>query len=121
MAEDQLQLFVIFMIIGIFIGLFFDTFRILRKTFKHKDFVIYIQDFLFWIITGAVLLYSSFIFNSGEFRAYMILGALLGFFAYIFTLSKYFIKINVKIIEMIKKPLFTKKKKEFDEKSSIYK
>ena len=103
MTINQLQLFIIFLIDGIIIGVIFDIFRILRKTFKHKDYIIYIQDILFWFITGLILLYSTFVFNAGELRAFMIVSSVLGFFIYLFTLSKIFIKINVKIILLIKK------------------
>ena len=85
----------------------FDTFRVLRKVFDYKDYSIYIQDIIFWILTGILLLYSTFVFNDGELRLFMILGAFLGFAIYLFTLSKIFIKINVSIILFIKKVIIT--------------
>ena len=103
MTINQLQLFIVFMANGILIGLFFDAFRILRKSFKHQDILIYFQDILFWIITGVILIYSTFIFNDGEFRTYLFLGVFLGFFIYLFTISKWIIKINVSIILSLKK------------------
>ena len=87
-------------------GIIFDIFRILRKTFKHKDFVIYLQDILFWILTGILLLYTTFIFNDSEIRLYMILSSFLGFIIYLFTISKFFIKVSVKIILFIKNKIF---------------
>ena len=103
MSLVQLQLFVVFIINGFVIGIIFDTFRVIRKTFKHKDFVIYIQDILFWILSAIVLLYSTFIFNDGEFRFFLLVGAIFGFIIYLFTLSKIFIKINVNMLKFIKK------------------
>ena len=107
MTTNQLHLFVIFLISGILVGLVFDFFRILRKSFKHPDIVIYIQDVLFWIITGIILLYLSFLFNDGEIRIFMILGSILGFFIYMFTVSKMIIKISVYIILKIKKIIYS--------------
>lgn len=103
MTINQLQLFIIFLINGFIIGILFDSFRILRKTFKYKDYIIYIQDILFWIITAFLILYTVAIFNDGQLRLYMIIGVILGFGIYLYSLSKFFIKINVNIILFLKK------------------
>ena len=66
MITNQAYLFLIFVINGLLIGLLFDFFRILRLSFKTRDFVTYIEDIIFWIITGIIVLYSIFIFNNGE-------------------------------------------------------
>lgn len=102
----QLNTFIIYFILGILIGLFFDLFRILRKTFKTPDFLTYIEDILFGCITGAVLLWILFVFNNGELRFYMFFALILGSLSYLITLSKYFIKFNVKIFIMIKNILY---------------
>ncbi len=103
MAINQAYLFLIFTINGIIIGILFDTFRILRKSFKTNDIFTYIEDILFWILTGIILLYSIFTFSNGEIRFYMFLGIFLGCIIYMLLISKYFIEINVKIILSIKK------------------
>lgn len=69
--ENQAYLFVIFILNGFLIGILFDIFRILRKSFKTKDWLTYIQDILFWIITGFIILYSIFRFNNGELRGFI--------------------------------------------------
>lgn len=102
MVTNQAYLFFVFIINGIIIGLLFDFFRILRKTFKTKDIITYIEDFLFWILTGITLLYSIFTFNNGEIRLFMLLGVLLGVIIYMIFISSYIIKINVVIINFIK-------------------
>ena len=103
---NQLYIFLCFFLTGIVIGVLFDIFRILRRSFKTWDIVTYIQDFIFWILTGVILLYSIFTFNNGELRAFVFIGILLGITLYILLISKYFIKIAVKIILIIKKILF---------------
>jgi len=102
MVTNQAYLFLIFIVNGILIGLLFDFFRILRKTFETKDFITYIEDFLFWVLTGIILLYSIFTFNNGEIRLFMILAVLLGVTMYMIFISSYIIKINVAIINFIK-------------------
>lgn len=103
MVINQAYLFLIFTINGIVIGLLFDIFRILRKSFKTSDTITYIQDILFWILTGFILLYSIFTFSNGEVRFYMLLGVFLGCLIYMLIFSKYFININIKIIIATKK------------------
>ena len=109
MITNQAYIFMIFVIIGMIIGVLFDFFRILRKSIKTKDFVTYIEDVLFCILTGIILLYSIFTFNSGEIRIYIFIGVLFGVLIYMLSISKYFVKINVfllnKIIFIIKIPI----------------
>lgn len=102
MISNQAILFFIFIIIGIIIGLLFDFFRILRKTFETNDIVTYIEDFIFWILTGAIILYSIFTFNNGEIRLFMFLGIIIGLTIYILCLSNHVIKINVLIFTFFK-------------------
>ena len=102
MITNQAYLFLIFILNGIIIGLLFDFFRILRKTFKTKDLVTYIEDLLFWIFTGFILLYSIFTFNNGEIRLFMFIVVILGTIIYLIFVSSYIIKINVAIISFLK-------------------
>ncbi len=98
----QAYVFLIFILNGIIIGIIFDIFRVLRKSFKTSNFMTYIEDIAFWIISGGILLYSIFVFNDGELRLYIFLGIILGIILYIITISKYFIKFNVTIINFFK-------------------
>ena len=68
---SQMQYFAIYILCGISIGILFDIFRILRKSFKTPDFVTYIEDAIFGIITGIFLIFIIFIFNNGELRFYI--------------------------------------------------
>ncbi len=104
MVTNQAYLFFIFTINGILIGLLFDFFRISRKVFKTNDVMTYIEDIIFWILAGAIMLYSIFVFNNGELRLFMFLGVILGAFLYMIFISSYVIKINVKIIEILMIP-----------------
>ncbi len=103
MVTNQAYLFFIFIINGILTGLLFDFFRISRKVFKTSNFVTYVEDIIFWILTGCSVLYSIFVFNNGELRLYMFLGIILGAVFYMLFISSYIIKINIKIINIIKK------------------
>ena len=99
---EQLTSFIIFMVIGILISVIFDIFRILRKTFKTPDVVTYIEDSIFWLTTGLIVLFSIFLFNNGELRLYIFIGMSIGIVIYMLFISKFFIKLNVFIINSIK-------------------
>ena len=99
---EQLYSFFIFTLLGVIISIIFDIFRILRKTFKTPDIITYIEDILFWIITGTITLMAIFLFNNGELRIYIFLGIAIGSILYMLFISRYFIKANVFIINLIK-------------------
>lgn len=103
MTNNQAILFLIFILNGILIGLLFDFFRILRRSFKTKDFITYLEDILFWILTGLIILYSIFTFNNGQIRLFIFLGLILGVSIYILTISRYVMKISITIISLFKK------------------
>ena len=102
LISNQLYVFLIYCLCGIIIGLFFDIFRILRKSFRTPDIVTYIEDIIFWILTGLFLIYIIFTFNNGEIRSYIFVGLGLGILFYLLIFSKFFIKTNVIIIKYLK-------------------
>lgn len=103
MAINQAYLFLVFALNGIFIGILFDFFRILRKSFKTVNFITNIEDILFWILTGLSIIYCMYNFSGGALRFFMLLGLILGILLYMLTLSDFLVKIVVKIISIIKK------------------
>ena len=103
--EELITLFCFFLT-GVVIGILFDIFRIIRRSFKTADFITYIEDVCFWCLAGVILLFSIFTFNNGELRLYIFLGVLFGALIYLLTLSKYFILVFVQLITFIKKVLW---------------
>lgn len=102
---NQIYCFFIFIVVGIIISILFDVFRILRKVFKTPDFITYIEDIIFGVLAGVIIIYSIFKFNNGEIRSYLFVGIILGILFYLFTLSKMFIKFGDKILTFLKKIL----------------
>ena len=100
---EQLLCLIAFTVTGIVIGVLFDVFRILRRSFKTADWLTTLQDILFWILAGFITLFSIFKFNNGEIRSYIFIGIALGVLIYMLTLSKYIVKYSVIIIKFIKK------------------
>lgn len=96
----------VFTLTGIIIGTLFDVFRIIRKSFKTSDIITYIEDALFWILAGCILLFTIFTFNNGEIRIYIFIGLIIGIILYLLTISKIFIKISTSILSFLKKVIY---------------
>ena len=105
MAQNQAYLFLVFSLTGVIIGILFDFFRILRKNIKTPNIITYIEDILFWVLTGILILYNIWYFNDGEIRIFMFLGIILGVLIYMSILSKMVISIFSKILQTIIKIL----------------
>lgn len=103
MSLNQLYTFLLFILTGIVIGIVFDIFRIFRRSFKTNDIITYIQDILFWFVTGCILLFSIFTFNNGELRGYIFIGIILGLVLHLIVLSKYLINMFLKIINLLRR------------------
>ena len=73
---------------------------------EHKiNIITYIEDVLFWILTGLLILYNIWYFNNGEIRIYMFLGIIMGVLIYMSTLSNILIKTFSTILQTIIKVL----------------
>ena len=101
MAQNQAYLFIVFSLTGVIIGLLFDFFRILRRSFKTSNIITYFEDVLFWILTGVLILYNIWYFNNGEIRIYMFLGIIMGLLIYMLTLSNIIVSLFSKILKML--------------------
>lgn len=99
---SQTQVFLIFIFCGCIIGLLFDMFRILRKTFKTPDIITYIEDIVFWLLTCIILAYTILKYNNGELRLFVFIGLFIGITLYILLISNFIIKTCVKFINIIK-------------------
>lgn len=103
LAINQAYLFLLFSLNGVIIGLLYDVFRILRKTFKTNNFVTYIEDILFWILTGIIIIFFMYNFSDGSLRIFMIFGLIIGILIYIITFSKIIINFSMIVINGLKK------------------
>lgn len=94
----QLYNFFIFIVLGLIVAFIFDIFRILRKKFKTNNIITYIEDVLFWLISGFLIISAIFKFNDGELRLYLFLGILIGIVMYMLLFEKLINVIFLKIL-----------------------
>ncbi|MBQ3408163.1 MAG: spore cortex biosynthesis protein YabQ [Clostridia bacterium] len=100
---NQLMELAHFFIAGFEIGILFDIFRAQRKAIKTSDIITYIQDILFWFVTGIIVIHTIAKYTNGEVRSYMVIGLFLGVILYFTFITKFALKILFKLICCLKK------------------
>lgn len=96
------MIFLLTIILGAILGFLFDITRILRRVIKHKNWVVYIEDILLWIITLTIVLYFIFNFSEGSIRFFYFWGFTIGATIYFGIFSSYIINFSVFIINKFK-------------------
>ena len=94
MIQNQAYVFLISILVGGVLAIIFDFFRLLRRKGNTKNYIVYIQDILYWLIVTFIIIMSAFLTNDGELRGYMFIGYILGAIIYVVTLSPYIMKIT---------------------------
>lgn len=102
---EQIKTLFLFNICGFSVGFLFDFFRVQRKIIKTNDFVTYMQDIIFWILSGIIIIFTVINFTDGEIRSYMILGGIVGTITYFLFISKYIMSLEIKIVRFFLKIL----------------
>lgn len=99
---SQEQIFMLFFIVGIIIGIIFDFFRAIRKNFKSSDMATLIEDIIFLAITIVLIIFSIIKINGGEVRFYLFLGIFFGILIYSLTISNLCVIIFKVIVRLCK-------------------
>lgn len=103
--STQMLIFLKACMLGCFICIVYDCFRIIRILFTNPAWLVFIEDIIFIILATV----SSFVFivtqNNGQFRFFLLVGELIGGIIYFYTISKVIIKIATVIIQIVHKIL----------------
>jgi spore cortex biosynthesis protein YabQ len=78
------QFFTLLSMIGMgsLFGAMFDTYQRFLNRPKRKQWIVFFNDLLFWIIQAVIIFYTLFLVNNGELRFYIFLALICGFAAY---------------------------------------
>lgn len=85
--------------LGIFLGIFYDIFRVLRLLISPKNLSVFIQDVIYFLISGFVTFLFVLIFNYGESRFYILAGEALGWILYHVSLGDLVYKMLKNIVK----------------------
>ncbi len=88
---DEVQLFAICFLLGMCLAFIYDVIRVVRRLFKHWDWMVDLEDLLYWIFTGWSVFKTLFVFNRGALRGYAFFGLFIGVLLYSLTVSRLFL------------------------------
>ncbi len=106
MAEliyDEIQLFLICLMLGAVLALVYDGVRIFRLLIPHRDWVVDMEDLIYWVFTAWMVFRTLFYYNQGMLRGYAFLGMFVGMLVYMLTVSRLLLFIARKILPYWKK------------------
>lgn len=94
---------------GMMLGVSYDALRILRRIIRHKNLIVYIEDYLFWVVWGVILFALIFNYNDGNVRGYVFGAVIIGGWLYTKSFSGFLVKyisviLNKIITFILKKP-----------------
>ena len=91
--------------VGVFLGAFYDIFRIIRIAFNSRWLSIFFQDFIFCIFSAVSIILLVFYTNSGVVRWFALFGCFLCFLLYHLTVGRFIMFMARKIIDFISRVL----------------
>ena len=92
--SNQVHIFITSVVIGIISGIIYDIIKIFRIAIKHNNFIIQLEDALFWI---GITFFSFTVMRSrniGDIRFFNIIGICSGMILYILTVSPIIIGLS---------------------------
>ncbi len=95
-------IFIFSCFLGMWIGVIFDVFRIIRIAFPCGKAVLFVEDCIFVFLASVFTFFFSVNFSNGFIRGFVILGEFLGFIIYYFTLGVLVYKCSKTLIYVIK-------------------
>lgn len=70
--------FLFSILLGAILSIIFDFFKIINLTFEFNNILIFIQDILYFSISGVITFIFLLAFNNGQFSFFSILGEIFG-------------------------------------------
>lgn len=100
--HTQAQLFLLTVLIGGGMGVFYDVLRIFRHALPHKVFWIQLEDGIFWLLAVFSVFGMMLRASGGEIRFFVILGLFGGMGLYMLVLSPWVISASNRIIALLR-------------------
>ncbi|MCX7842302.1 MAG: spore cortex biosynthesis protein YabQ [Clostridia bacterium] len=97
-VSSQAYIFLCALIGGMLIAFIYDLFRIKRRAIKSNIVVIYIEDFLYWVLVALIMFCVVYYSNDGELRGFIFIGSVLGVTVYVVLFSALIVNASLVII-----------------------
>jgi len=105
--SGQAWLFLSTVLVGAAIGLFYDAFRVIRKTANHNGLAVQIEDLIFWVTATGLTFYFMLHRNYGEIRPFAIIGVAVGILLYFATISRWVVTVFVAVVNYLKRVIIS--------------
>lgn len=104
-TKEELFIFGCAILLGLFFGIVYDAFRVVRAVFPHKSFMVFLEDFFYMLFCS----FCYFIFITelarGRVRLFILIGNLAGFAFEHYTVGNAVVFVLRKIVGGVKKYL----------------
>lgn len=101
--NEQVFLFLTCVQTGVMMGMLYDLIRIFRKIIRHPNWMVQIEDLVYWVTCGCFAFIMLYWENYGQIRVFIFAGILIGAVLYFSTFSILFMKIASWVIFWAKK------------------
>lgn len=86
---------------GVLIPFLYDWLRIFRKVVPHKQFVVSLEDFFFWVFCAISVFLWMYRVSNGSMRWFAVAGALFSMYLYKAWWSEFFVNILAKLLNRL--------------------
>lgn len=100
---NEATFFLMSVLCGMGLVLVYDLFRIFRRLVPHGNIWIGIEDVCYWFFCTVAVFLLLYQRNDGMMRAFCFIGIAIGGVSYAFLLSRFVVKICVKILGTVMK------------------
>lgn len=100
-ADGQIETFVITVATGLFLGLAFDFYRVLRALYRPRWLLTALADLCYWLFATGVVFLALLFGNWGELRLYAFIGLVLGALLYYRLLSRQAVRLLTGLLRLV--------------------
>lgn len=97
----EVNLFLVSILWGAIIHIFYDVLRIVRRIIKHGYLAVALEDLVYWIICGVLIFRMMYNNNNGVVRGFIIAGVVLGMVIYRISISGLVVKYVSLVINRV--------------------
>ncbi len=99
----ETTVFLMYIFIGLIISFVFDIFRAMRKAKGKIKKTVYIDDILFFLISGTIIIIANIFYTKEMIRLHLIIAILLGILMYIYSFENSIMQFIFKSLTTIAK------------------
>lgn len=99
---NQLIIFGYSCILGAVLGVLYDLFRIIRMIINTRNIAMFVQDVIYFVVSGLITFAFVLAFNRGESRFYILAGEGIGWIAYHLTLGEFAYRRSSRHVKYLK-------------------